>query len=95
MHRAASVFFILPVCERLFECGISALDVDHVEANRSVTKFFIESVDSILIARKVNFSLMVHLFSLFYNASNAIKSVCVERYVHCSHGCFVLGCYGF
>ncbi|VDD89398.1 unnamed protein product [Enterobius vermicularis] len=55
VHRAASVFFILPVCERLFECGISALDVDHVEANRSVTKFFIESVDSILIARKANY----------------------------------------
>uniref|UniRef100_A0A0N5B0K8 Xpo1 domain-containing protein n=1 Tax=Syphacia muris TaxID=451379 RepID=A0A0N5B0K8_9BILA len=55
VQRDPSHFFLLPVCERLFECGLSALDVDHVEANRSVTKFFIESVDSLLNARKANY----------------------------------------
>uniref|UniRef100_F1KRX1 Transportin-3 n=1 Tax=Ascaris suum TaxID=6253 RepID=F1KRX1_ASCSU len=55
IQRAPSTFFQEPICENLFECGIVALDVDHTDANRSVTKFFTESIESIINARKVNY----------------------------------------
>lgn len=55
MQRAPSVFFQEPISAQLFECGLIGLSVDHVDANRSVTKFFSECVTSLLIARKVNF----------------------------------------
>ncbi|VDK71439.1 unnamed protein product [Litomosoides sigmodontis] len=55
VQRAPSVFFQEPMSAQLFECGLVGLDVDHVDANRSVTKFFSECVTSLLIARKSNY----------------------------------------
>ncbi|VDK43028.1 unnamed protein product [Anisakis simplex] len=46
IQRAPSTFFQEPICDNLFECGIAALDVDHADASRSVTKFFMESIES-------------------------------------------------
>ncbi|VDM45488.1 unnamed protein product [Toxocara canis] len=55
IQRAPSTFFQEPICDSLFECGIAALDVDHTDANRSVTKFFIESIESIINVKKSNY----------------------------------------
>ncbi|KAM3719234.1 Transportin-3 [Dirofilaria immitis] len=55
VQRAPSVFFQEPMSAQLFECGLVGLDVDHVDANRSITKFFSECVTSLLIARKSNY----------------------------------------
>lgn len=53
-----SVFFQESVSDNLFECGIVGLNVDHVEASRSLTKFFTECIESLLAARKVNFNIL-------------------------------------
>ncbi|VDM94956.1 unnamed protein product [Thelazia callipaeda] len=55
VQRSPSVFFQEPISVQLFECGLIALDVDHVDANRSVTKFFSEFITSLLTARKSNY----------------------------------------
>jgi hypothetical protein len=53
VQRAPAAFFQSPVCCTLFECGLAALTLDHQEANRSVTKFFTETIESRIEARKV------------------------------------------
>lgn len=55
---------------QLFECGLVGLDVDHVDANRSITKFFSECVTSLLIARKVRETLS---FPKLENYEESIK----------------------
>lgn len=53
VQRAPSVFFQEEMSAQLFECGLVGLEVDHVDANRSVTKFFSECITSVQMARKV------------------------------------------
>ncbi|MFH4980451.1 hypothetical protein AB6A40_007160 [Gnathostoma spinigerum] len=52
VQRAPSAFFQQDVCVSLFECGIVALDVDHMDANKSTTKFFTECIESLMAANK-------------------------------------------
>uniref|UniRef100_A0A914X9R9 Exportin-1/Importin-beta-like domain-containing protein n=1 Tax=Plectus sambesii TaxID=2011161 RepID=A0A914X9R9_9BILA len=54
VQRAPAAFFQSPSCQPLFECALAALSLDHQDANKSVTKFFIETIDSLLDARKKN-----------------------------------------
>ncbi|KAJ1353594.1 hypothetical protein KIN20_010249, partial [Parelaphostrongylus tenuis] len=53
--RAPSAFFVHPVATALFECAMVCLSLDHQEANRSVTRFFICIIEQLLSARKAGF----------------------------------------
>jgi hypothetical protein len=55
VQRAPAAFFQQQVAALMFEGGVHALELDHQDANKSVTKFFLEGIDSIKNARKVNF----------------------------------------
>uniref|UniRef100_A0A1I7XTW7 Importin N-terminal domain-containing protein n=1 Tax=Heterorhabditis bacteriophora TaxID=37862 RepID=A0A1I7XTW7_HETBA len=52
--RAPSAFFAHPVASALFNCGIACLTLDHQDANRSVTRFFVETIEQLMSARKVS-----------------------------------------
>uniref|UniRef100_A0A7E4VZI7 Importin N-terminal domain-containing protein n=1 Tax=Panagrellus redivivus TaxID=6233 RepID=A0A7E4VZI7_PANRE len=51
VQRCPAAFFSQPFSRQLFECGLFALEVDHNEAHRSVTKFYIETLCSIKMAK--------------------------------------------
>ncbi|KAF8364425.1 tsr-1 [Pristionchus pacificus] len=53
--RAPSQFFQAPISSALFDCGIIGLSLDHVEANRSITRFICSSIDQLLGARRSNY----------------------------------------
>ncbi|CAD6195834.1 unnamed protein product [Caenorhabditis auriculariae] len=55
--RAPSAFFSHPtgIAPELYAAAIEGLQLDHCDANRSVTKFLNEIIDQILIARKKNY----------------------------------------
>ncbi|VDM57658.1 unnamed protein product [Angiostrongylus costaricensis] len=53
--RAPSAFFVHPVATALFECAMVCLSLDHQEANRSVTRFFVSIIEQLLSARKAGF----------------------------------------
>ncbi|KAK0395025.1 hypothetical protein QR680_001072 [Steinernema hermaphroditum] len=47
LQRAPIVFICAPICDLMFQCGIKGMQVDHQDANRSVTLFFDEVVNFI------------------------------------------------
>uniref|UniRef100_A0A0K0D4I6 Xpo1 domain-containing protein n=1 Tax=Angiostrongylus cantonensis TaxID=6313 RepID=A0A0K0D4I6_ANGCA len=53
--RAPSAFFVHPVATALFECAMVCLSLDHQEANRSVTRFFVSIIEQLLSAKKAGF----------------------------------------
>ncbi|KAK6056478.1 hypothetical protein COOONC_06014 [Cooperia oncophora] len=53
--RAPSAFFTHTVATALFECAMVCLSLDHQEANRSVTRFFVSIIEQLLSARKTGF----------------------------------------
>ncbi len=52
-QRAPSAFFQSSICRPLIECALVALSIDHHDANESVTKFFISTIDTLIDANKV------------------------------------------
>lgn len=52
VQRVPAAFFSDRISRDLFECAIIALELDHSEAHRSVTKFFDETLKSVQMAKK-------------------------------------------
>uniref|UniRef100_A0A1I8AW69 Importin N-terminal domain-containing protein n=1 Tax=Steinernema glaseri TaxID=37863 RepID=A0A1I8AW69_9BILA len=55
LQRAPVVFICAPICDLMFQCGIKGMQVDHQDANRSVTLFFDEVVNFITDSEKRRF----------------------------------------
>ncbi|CAJ0955684.1 unnamed protein product, partial [Mesorhabditis belari] len=53
--RCPSVFFVHPICDKLLDCALHGLHVDHGEANRSVTKYTTEMINQLISARRHNY----------------------------------------
>uniref|UniRef100_A0A915DNM6 Uncharacterized protein n=1 Tax=Ditylenchus dipsaci TaxID=166011 RepID=A0A915DNM6_9BILA len=58
-QRCPHKFFCEPVCATLFEGAIHGLELDHSDANKSVSKFIGETID--IVKRKKNGNLSMHL----------------------------------
>ncbi|GMT13539.1 hypothetical protein PFISCL1PPCAC_4836, partial [Pristionchus fissidentatus] len=53
--RSPSQFFQAPISSALLDCAIVGLSLDHVEANRSITRFVCSSMDQLVGARRANY----------------------------------------
>uniref|UniRef100_A0AC34GR35 Importin N-terminal domain-containing protein n=1 Tax=Panagrolaimus sp. ES5 TaxID=591445 RepID=A0AC34GR35_9BILA len=52
VQKSPAAFFSIEFSKELFQCGIHALEVDHSEAHRSVTKFFTETIEAVRMAKQ-------------------------------------------
>uniref|UniRef100_A0A1I7T5Y1 Importin N-terminal domain-containing protein n=1 Tax=Caenorhabditis tropicalis TaxID=1561998 RepID=A0A1I7T5Y1_9PELO len=54
--RATTVFFTNQVSQLLFLCAVSTLRLDHQEASRSITKFILEVLEQLAMAKKNSYT---------------------------------------
>ncbi|GMS82220.1 hypothetical protein PENTCL1PPCAC_4395, partial [Pristionchus entomophagus] len=87
--RAPSQFFLAPISSALIDCGVVGLSLDHVEANRSISRFLCSSIDQLLGARRSNYrdagvesleKMITHKAAAL--VSGALRAGCIELSSH-------------
>jgi len=78
VQRSPVPFFNSPFSAQLFECGIHGLRLDHIDAHRSITKFFMESIAVARSSFEDNSYNLAQLNSLFETHGKDVVWNCVD-----------------